>query len=108
MRAVQGAQHGVALFGQSTCVDQTATEYLIDLRTPPADVDVHHLRDSSSAKRPAALYRDGVQVLQTSLPVTFPVPGGVIEVAIGQYGVKRMHHVTDDGPERLKSTWMAD
>ena len=35
---VEGAQHGVALFGQSTCVDQTVTEYLIDLRTPPADV----------------------------------------------------------------------
>ncbi|GAA1330648.1 alpha/beta hydrolase [Pseudonocardia xinjiangensis] len=35
---VEGAQHGVALFGQSTCVDQAVTEYLIDLRTPPADV----------------------------------------------------------------------
>jgi hypothetical protein len=65
------------------------------------DVDVHHLRDSSSAKRPAALYRDGVQVLQANLPVTFPVPGGVIEVAVSQYGVKRMHHVTDDGRERV-------
>jgi hypothetical protein len=65
------------------------------------DVDVHHLRDSSSAKRPAALYRDGVQVLAANLPVTFPVPGGVIEVAVSQYGVKRMHHVTDDGRERV-------
>lgn len=65
------------------------------------DVDVHHLRDSSSAERPAALYRDGVQVLAANLPVTFPVPGGVIEVAVGQYGVKRMHHVTDDGRERV-------
>ena len=64
------------------------------------EVDVHHLRDSSSAKRPAALYRDGVQVLAANLPVTFPVPGGVIEVAVSQYGVKRMHHVTDDGRER--------
>jgi len=33
---VEGAQHGVALFGQSTCVDRAVTEYLIDLRTPPA------------------------------------------------------------------------
>lgn len=64
------------------------------------EVDVHHMRDSSSAKRPAALYHDGVQVLAANLPVTFPVPGGVIEVAVGQYGVKRMHHVTDDGHER--------
>lgn len=63
------------------------------------EVDVRHLRDSSSAKRPAALYRDGVQVLAANLPVTFPVHGGVIEVAVGQYGVKRMHHVTDDGRE---------
>jgi hypothetical protein len=66
------------------------------------DVDVHHLRDSSSAKRPAALYRDGVQVLAANLPVTFPVPGGVIEVAVSQYGVKRMHHLTDDGEQVLR------
>jgi hypothetical protein len=64
------------------------------------EVDVRHLRDSSSTKRPAALYRDGVQVGQANLPVTFPVPGGVIEVATTQYGLKRMHHVTDDGHER--------
>jgi hypothetical protein len=78
-------------------------------RTQVFEVDVHHLRDSSSAKRPAALYRDGVQVLQANLPVTFPVPGGVIEVAVGQYGVKRMHHVTDDGREqccaRIRAPW---
>jgi hypothetical protein len=65
------------------------------------EVDVQHLRDSSSSKRPAALYRDGVQVSQANLPVTFPVPDGVIEVAVGQYGVKRMHHVTDDGREQV-------
>jgi hypothetical protein len=65
------------------------------------EVDVHHLRDSSSAKRPAALYRDGVQVLAANLPVTFPVPGGAIEVATSQYGVKRMHHLTDDGREQV-------
>lgn len=65
------------------------------------EVDVRHGRDSSSRKRPAALYRDGVQVLAGNLPVAFPVPGGVIEVAVGQYGVKRMHHVTDDGRERV-------
>jgi hypothetical protein len=65
------------------------------------EVDVHHLRDSSSAKRPAALYRDGVQVSQANLPVAFAVPGGVIEVAVGQYGVQRMHHVSDDGREQV-------
>ncbi len=30
-------------------------------------------------------------------PVAFPVPGGVIEVAVGQYGVKRMHLVDGGG-----------
>jgi pimeloyl-ACP methyl ester carboxylesterase len=34
---VEGAQHGIALFGQSPCVDQIATDYLIDLTLPPAD-----------------------------------------------------------------------
>jgi hypothetical protein len=65
------------------------------------EVDVRHGRDSSSRKRPAALYRDGVQVRAANLPVAFPVPGGVIEVAVSQYGVKRMHHVGDDGRERV-------
>ena len=65
------------------------------------EVDVRHGRDSSSSKRPAALYRDGVQVLAGNLPVAFAVPGGVIEVATGQYGVKRMHHVDDDGHEHV-------
>jgi TAP-like protein len=31
---VEGAQHGVALFGQSECVDGIAADYLIDLQTP--------------------------------------------------------------------------
>lgn len=64
-------------------------------------VDVRHGRDSSSSKRPAALYRDGVQVQAGNLPVAFPVPGGVIEVAVSQFGVKRMHLVGDDGLEHL-------
>ncbi len=34
---VDGAQHGVALFGQNECVDRTVADYLIDLETPPAD-----------------------------------------------------------------------
>lgn len=65
------------------------------------EVDVRHGRDSSSGKRPAALYRDGVQVLAGNLPVAFPVPGGVIEVAVSEYGVKRMHLMGDDGREQV-------
>lgn len=64
-------------------------------------VDVRHLRDSSSSKRPAALYRDGVQVAAANLPAAFPVPGGVVEVATTTYGLERIHLVTDDGAEQV-------
>ncbi len=61
---------------------------------------MHTIGPASAGARPAALYRDGVQVQAANLPVAFPVPGGVIEVAVGQYGVKRMHLVDDDGREQ--------
>ncbi|MFI0466284.1 alpha/beta hydrolase [Saccharopolyspora sp. 5N102] len=32
---VEGAQHGIALLGQSECVDGLVADYLIDLQTPP-------------------------------------------------------------------------
>ena len=31
----------------------------------------------------------------------FPVPGGAIEVAVSQFGVKRMHFIGDDGTDQL-------
>lgn len=65
------------------------------------EVDVRHLKDSTSRTSPVSMYRDGVQVYRANLPVTFPVPGGVIEVATSQYGVKRMHHVREDGTEQV-------
>jgi poly-beta-hydroxyalkanoate depolymerase len=34
---VEGAQHGIAMLGQTECVDGFAANYLIDLQTPPAD-----------------------------------------------------------------------
>ncbi len=34
---VDGDQHGSALIGKSECVDRAVADYLIDLRTPPAD-----------------------------------------------------------------------
>lgn len=79
---------------------------------PVYAVDVHHLADelsdqieekgAASAKitSPAALYRDGVQVHRSDLPATFPVPGGVVDVAVSMYGLTRMHYVLDDGTER--------
>jgi hypothetical protein len=63
------------------------------------EVDVRHMADSTTKKSPAALYRDGVQVYRANVPVAFPVPGGVIEVATSQFGLKRMHYVSDDGSE---------
>ncbi|HIY65291.1 MAG TPA: hypothetical protein H9830_03310, partial [Candidatus Agrococcus pullicola] len=51
-------------------------------------------------KAPAVLYRDGVQLYRSKLPATFPVPGGVIEVAASGYGASRMHFVDDSGRER--------
>lgn len=87
---------------------QLLTRSLFRLEIPRPDggrevweVDVRHGRDSSSGKRPAMLYRDGVQVAQANLPVTFPVPGGVVEVATSLYGLKRIHHVADDGAEQV-------
>ncbi|MEQ3552899.1 hypothetical protein WIS52_20725 [Pseudonocardia nematodicida] len=65
------------------------------------EVDVRHGADSTSKRPPAALYRDGVQVARATLPVTFPVPGGLIEVATNQYGLKRMHYLRDDRTEHL-------
>lgn len=80
--------------------------------TPVYAVDVHHFADeisdqieekgaaSKKITSPAALYRDGVQVHRSDLPATFPVPGGVVDVAVSLYGLTRMHYVLDDGPER--------
>jgi hypothetical protein len=65
------------------------------------EVDVRHMADSTTRRSPAALYRDGVQVHRANLPVMFPVPGGVIEVAASEYGLKRMHYVGDDGCEHV-------
>jgi hypothetical protein len=48
----------------------------------------------------AVLYVDGREQATTDMPGAFPVAGGVIEVAIGLHGVKRVHLVGDDGEER--------
>ncbi|RSN46132.1 hypothetical protein DMC64_15485 [Amycolatopsis sp. WAC 04197] len=84
----------------------------LDLVTPSGEtqvyaVDVRHLAEAktrkqhedASGKSPAALYRDGVQVHRSNLPTSFPVPGGVIEVATSAFGMKRIHFVADDGTE---------
>jgi hypothetical protein len=48
----------------------------------------------------AVLYVEGREQATTDMPGSFPVAGGVIEVAIGLHGVQRVHLVGDDGAER--------
>lgn len=64
-------------------------------RTYSVDVDFFDLNDH------ADLYVDGRHRARSSLPAVFPVPHGVIEVASSTYGLKRIHHVPDEGPERV-------
>lgn len=86
--------------------------FFLELASPEGGhsyaVDVKHLAEPRSRKEheggvgtpPAALYRDGVQIARSNLPTAFPVPGGVIEVAISAFGLKRMHFVPELGGER--------
>ncbi|MFV2144067.1 MULTISPECIES: hypothetical protein [Isoptericola] len=62
-------------------------------------VDVKLGGDSDGEVR-AHLYRDGVHHARSKLPATFPVPGGAVEVAASNYGLKRCHFVAEDGSER--------
>lgn len=45
-------------------------------------------------------YRDRRQVARSKPPAVMPVTGGVIEVAVSHYGLKRCHLVRDDGREQ--------
>ncbi|RIJ51687.1 hypothetical protein DZG00_07915 [Clavibacter lycopersici] len=63
-------------------------------------VDIRHLGDGDDGAVRARLYVDGRLRSLSKLPARFPVPGGRIEVAVGNFGVRRCHHVTDDGTER--------
>ncbi|MEE1650768.1 hypothetical protein V1260_08170 [Brachybacterium sp. J144] len=70
-------------------------------------VDVHHLASDLEGGKLAegtrhpkiALYRDGRRTHIADSPVAFEVPGGVIEAAVGDYGLTRMHLVPEDGGE---------
>lgn len=56
--------------------------------------------DVGRADGRAVLFVDGWEQATTDMPGSFPVARGVIEVAIGLHGVKRVHLVGDDGEER--------
>ncbi|MFC4561674.1 hypothetical protein ACFO4E_07380 [Nocardiopsis mangrovi] len=77
------------------------TLYTIEHRGPDGGrvrytVDVDVSRDEGAAE----LYADGLRQAKGDPPVSFPVPGGVIDVDISLYGIRRMHLVLDDGSER--------
>lgn len=71
--------------------------YAVDVR-PWADPKSRREHEAGG-KSPAALYRDGVQVARSNLPATFPVEGGVVEVAASMAGLKRLRFVDDGGGE---------
>jgi hypothetical protein len=48
----------------------------------------------------AHLYRDGARILESQLPAKFEVEGGVIQVVMGTYGLRRMDYITPDRSER--------
>lgn len=63
-------------------------------------VDVRHWQNQSSGEVDAHLYRGDRHLAESKLPATFPVEGGLIQVAMSGFGIKRCHYVTDDGTER--------
>lgn len=87
---------------------RTSRFYAVDVRhfadEIPEETDAEEPlvddEDRGAGTWPAALYRDGVQLHRSNLPATFPVPGGLIEVATSMYGLSRMHYVRDDGSQR--------
>ncbi|MDX2375415.1 hypothetical protein M4I32_01185 [Microbacterium sp. LRZ72] len=64
-------------------------------------VDIRQWGDRDDGVVRARLYRDGVQHAVAKLPARFIVEDGAIEVDAGGFGVKRCHHVTEAGDDRL-------
>lgn len=65
-------------------------------------VDVRHGGDSDGEVW-AQLYADGRNQARSKMPAAFVVPGGIIQVAVSGYGMKRCHYVADDGTVRILS-----
>jgi hypothetical protein len=59
--------------------------------------------DYFDSEMKADLYRNGHHHARATTPATFPVDGGVIEVELSTYGLKRMHYVTRTGEEHVLS-----
>ncbi|WIB60202.1 hypothetical protein DEJ13_17455 [Curtobacterium sp. MCLR17_007] len=71
--------------------DGTASTYTIDVR---------HGGDARDGAVRARLFVDGALRSYSTMPAVFTVPDGRIEVAINGFGLKRCHHVSQDGTER--------
>ena len=56
--------------------------------------------DAENSDMCVVLYADGRRQEEAESPAAFPVTGGVIEVDLSLYGVRRVHLVLDDGRER--------
>ncbi|MFF0740466.1 hypothetical protein ACFYVL_08680 [Streptomyces sp. NPDC004111] len=63
-------------------------------------VDVRRGQDQTSSQARADLYLDGRHHARSRLPAAFPVPGGIIEVRLSKFGLRRCHYVTAEGTER--------
>ena len=64
--------------------DDVTRDYAVDVKYFSADGTV-------------GFYVDDRQELVSEQPTAFPVPGGVVEVAVGASGLRRIHLVPDDG-----------
>ncbi|MGW0607682.1 hypothetical protein [Streptomyces sp. NPDC002640] len=63
-----------------------------DGRTRTYAVDVRHWARLDDSKIRAHLFQDGRHVAQSKLPALFPVEGGVIEVEMSSFGIRRCHY----------------
>ncbi len=64
----------------------------VDLYTVDVDLYGKELMGPESA-----LYKNGVRIKESTVPSLYEVPGGFIEVETTNYGVKKIHYVTDAG-----------
>jgi hypothetical protein len=71
-----------------------------DRRTATCAVDVRRWGKQSGGEAIAHLYLDGRHHARSRIPAVFSVEGGVIEVAMSRFGIKRCHYVTAEGQER--------
>ncbi|NJC24272.1 hypothetical protein BJ994_003348 [Arthrobacter pigmenti] len=63
-------------------------------------VDIRHWGNQGSGEVKADLYRDGRRYAESKLPAAFPLKeGGIVEVAMSGFGLKRCHYITANGAE---------